>query len=88
MRTPSGKLVTTAVLSVIALTLAASCSSPGTSGPASSGPKTNVVVGAVPAETGAAMFIAQEQGIFAKHGLHVTVKSIRSEEHTSELQSQ
>jgi NitT/TauT family transport system substrate-binding protein len=59
--------------------LAAACGSSSSSAPASSGlEKTNLVVGAVPAETGAAMFIAQERGIFAKHGLHVTVKSITS----------
>ena len=78
MRTPSGKLITAAVLGTLALTLAASCSSPSTSGPASSGRLTNVVVGAVPAETGAAMYIAQEHGIFAKHGLHVTIQVIQS----------
>ena len=78
MRTPSGKLITAAVLGTLALTLAASCSSPSTSGPASSGQLTNVVVGAVPAETGAAMYIAQEHGIFAKHGLHVTIQVIQS----------
>ena len=78
MRTPSGKLVTAAALSMLALTLAASCSSPSTSGPASPGQKTNLVVGAVPAETGAAMYIAQEHGIFAAHGLHVTIHTIQS----------
>ena len=78
MRTPSGKLVIAAVLSVLALTLAASCSSPGTSGPASAGQQTSVVIGAVPAETGAAMYIAQEHGIFAAHGLHVTIRAIQS----------
>jgi NitT/TauT family transport system substrate-binding protein len=78
MRIPSGKLATTALLGALALTLAASCSSPSTSGPASSGQLTNVVVGAVPAETGAAMYIAQEHGIFAKHGLHVTIQTIQS----------
>jgi NitT/TauT family transport system substrate-binding protein len=77
MRTPSGKLVI-AVLGMLALTLAASCSSPSTSGPASSGQKANLVVGAVPAETGAAMYIAQEHGIFAAHGLHVTIQAIQS----------
>lgn len=74
------RLVATAVLGVCPLMLAAACGSSGTSSkPASSGlEKTNLVVGAVPAETGAAMFIAQERGIFAAHGLHVTVKSITS----------
>ena len=78
MRTSSGKLVTAAAMSMLALTLAASCSSPGTSGPANPGQKTNLVVGAVPAETGAAMYIAQEHGIFAAHGLHVTIRAIQS----------
>jgi NitT/TauT family transport system substrate-binding protein len=78
MRIPSRKLATTAVLGALTLTLAASCSSPSTSGPASNGQLTNVVVGAVPAETGAAMYIAQEHGIFAKHGLHVTIRVIQS----------
>lgn len=79
-RTSVRQLVATAVLGVFPLMLAAACgSSSSSSPPASSGlEKTNLVVGAVPAETGAAMFIAQERGIFAKHGLHVTVKSITS----------
>jgi NitT/TauT family transport system substrate-binding protein len=80
MRITSGRqLVATAVLGVFPLMLAAACSSSSSSAPKTSGlEKTNIVVGAVPAETGAAMFIAQEQGIFAKHGLHVTVQSITS----------
>jgi NitT/TauT family transport system substrate-binding protein len=77
--TSTRQLVATAVLGVFPLMLAAACSSSSSSAPKSSGlEKTNIVVGAVPAETGAAMFIAQEQGIFAKHGLHVTVQSITS----------
>jgi NitT/TauT family transport system substrate-binding protein len=79
-KTSVRQLVATAVLGVFPLMLAAACGNSSSSPkPASSGlEKTNLVVGAVPAETGAAMFIAQEQGIFAKHGLHVTVKSITS----------
>jgi NitT/TauT family transport system substrate-binding protein len=40
--------------------------------------KTDVIVGAVPAESAAALYIAQERGIFAAHGLHVTIKAIAS----------
>jgi NitT/TauT family transport system substrate-binding protein len=36
----------------------------------------DVVVGAVPAESAAALYIAQERGIFGAHGLHVTIKTI------------
>jgi NitT/TauT family transport system substrate-binding protein len=47
--------------------------------PGSSGlEKTNLIVGAVPTETAAALYIAQERGIFAAHRLHVTVKPITS----------
>jgi NitT/TauT family transport system substrate-binding protein len=38
----------------------------------------NLVAGVVPDETNAALFIAQEHGIFAAHGLHLTIKPIVS----------
>jgi len=38
----------------------------------------DVIVGAVPAESAAALYIAQERGIFAAHGLRVTIKAIAS----------
>lgn len=38
--------------------------------------KPNLVVGAVPAETSTALYIAEQEGIFAQHGLNVTIKKI------------
>jgi NitT/TauT family transport system substrate-binding protein len=35
-----------------------------------------LIVGAVPAETSTALYIAQQKRIFASHGLHVTIKTI------------
>src|SRR5271155_4813582 len=73
------RIAAVAVLGVLPLALAAACgggSSPsGTSG-ASALEKTNLVVGAVPAETSTALYIAQERGIFAAHGLHVKIETI------------
>jgi len=40
--------------------------------------QTDLVAGVVPDETNAALFMAQQRGIFAAHGLHVTIKSIVS----------
>jgi NitT/TauT family transport system substrate-binding protein len=81
MRTASARrAVAAAVLGVLPLVLAATACSGGTasSTPGSGLEKTNLIVDAVPAETGAALYIAQERGIFAAHGLHVTINSIRS----------
>jgi NitT/TauT family transport system substrate-binding protein len=76
-------VIATAVLGILPLALASACGSSNsstTSGSSSSSKleKTNLVVGAVPAETAAALYLAQERGIFAAHGLHVTVKPITS----------
>jgi NitT/TauT family transport system substrate-binding protein len=40
--------------------------------------KTDLVVGAVPAESAAALYIAEQRGIFAAHGLHVKIEDIAS----------
>ena len=78
----ASRVVATAVLGILPLALASACGSsnssttPGSSG--SKPEKTSLVVGAVPAETAAALYLAQERGIFAAHGLHVTVKPITS----------
>lgn len=69
----------TAILTVLAL-LASGCGQAAPA-PARPGPgpgQVNVNVGVVPAETNAALFVAQERGIFAAHGLHVTIKTIAS----------
>jgi NitT/TauT family transport system substrate-binding protein len=38
--------------------------------------KTNITVAAVPGEGAAGLYIAQQQGLFAKVGLHVTIKTV------------
>lgn len=55
--------------------LAAAGCSAGGGGTASPGPleKTNLVVAAVPALDSAAVYIAQERGLFTQEGLHVTI---------------
>jgi NitT/TauT family transport system substrate-binding protein len=40
--------------------------------------KADLVVGVVPAEADSAVYVAAERGIFAAHGLHVTLKTITS----------
>lgn len=73
------RIVAMAALGILPLALAAACG--GSSPSASSGSgleKTNLVVGAVPAETSTALYIAQERGIFAAHGLHVKIETIVS----------
>ena len=64
----------------LVLALATACSSSASLSGASGGKpeKANLVVGAVPAESNAALFIAQERGIFAAHGLHVKIEDIAS----------
>jgi NitT/TauT family transport system substrate-binding protein len=73
--------VTTAGISVV---LAAGCASAGNGTPGSSLPKvtglekTNLTVGAVPVADEAGLYIAQNEGLFAAEGLHVTIKPIIS----------
>lgn len=69
-----------AVLSILPLALAAACGSSGGSTGASSSKleKTTVVVGAVPAETNTALYLAEDRGIFEAHGLTVKIESTAS----------
>ena len=68
--------VTTVGLSVV---LGAGCGSPSSGPPKVSGlEKTNVTVGAVPVADEAGLYIAQDQGLFAAAGLHVTIDPILS----------
>jgi NitT/TauT family transport system substrate-binding protein len=73
--------VTTAGISVV---LAAGCGSAGNGNPGSALPKvsglekTNLTVGAVPVADEAGLYIAQDEGLFAAEGLHVTIKPIVS----------
>src|SRR5581483_3970079 len=64
---------------------AAGCGSSGRSATSSPGlarvpglEKTNLTVGAVPVADEAGLYIAQDEGLFAQEGLHVTIQSIVS----------
>jgi NitT/TauT family transport system substrate-binding protein len=69
-----------AVPVLLVLALATACSSSASpSGASGNKPeKANLVVGAVPAESNGALYIAQERGFFAAHGLHVKIETITS----------
>ena len=68
--------VTTVGLSVV---LGAGCGSPRSGPPKVSGlEKINLTVGAVPVADEAGLYIAQDQGLFAAEGLHVTIDPILS----------
>ncbi len=67
-----------AALAALALALLAACGGTPRAATANRLPDADVIVGAVPAESAAALYIAQERGIFAAHGLRVTIKAIDS----------
>lgn len=68
--------VTTVGLSIMA---GAGCGSPSSGPPKVSNlEKTNLTVGAVPVADEAGLYIAQDEGLFAAEGLHVTIDSILS----------
>jgi NitT/TauT family transport system substrate-binding protein len=75
-----GRIAAAAVPVILVLSLATACSSSASPSGASGGKpeKPNLVVGAVPAESNAALYIAQERGFFAAHGLHVKIETITS----------
>jgi NitT/TauT family transport system substrate-binding protein len=65
--------------SAVAVTmLAAGCSSSGSGGGSLKLEKTNIVVNAFPAIDSAGLYIAQDQGLFAAHGLHVTIVPVKN----------
>jgi NitT/TauT family transport system substrate-binding protein len=63
---------------VAAALLAAACSSGGGSAAPTGLEKTNLTVAAVPALDSAGLYIAQQRGLFAAQGLHVTIVSAPS----------
>lgn len=73
-----------AVAVVAAALLAAGCSKAATGGqqaaPAGPPEKTNITVAAVPTFDTAGLYIAQQRGLFAKQGLHVTIEPAISSE--------
>jgi NitT/TauT family transport system substrate-binding protein len=72
------RVVAKVVLGAAPIVLLAACSVPARPMTTVRVEQPDVVVGAVPAESAAALYIAQERGIFAAHGLHVTIKTIAS----------
>jgi NitT/TauT family transport system substrate-binding protein len=69
------------IASAVAVTmLAAGCSSGGTGdgAPRFKPEKTNIVVDAFPAIDSAGLYIAQDQGLFAAQGLHVTIVPVKN----------
>jgi NitT/TauT family transport system substrate-binding protein len=72
-----------AILGVLTMTLASACSSSrAPSASTTKLEKTNLVVGALPAESMTPMYVAEQRGIFKAHGLHVTIKTITSTDQT------
>lgn len=80
MRSPRlTPLATAAILSVLTMTLASACSGSSTSAASTTKlEKTNLVIGAVPAEAVTPLYVAEQRGIFTAHGLHVKLESIAS----------
>ena len=65
---------------VVVTMLAAGCSSggPGGGAPRYKPEKTNIVVDAFPAIYSAGLYIAQDEGLFAAQGLHVTIVPVKN----------
>jgi len=65
---------------VVVTMLAAGCSSggPGGGAPQYKPEKTNIVVDAFPAIDSAGLYIAQDEGLFAAQGLHVTIVPVKN----------
>jgi NitT/TauT family transport system substrate-binding protein len=80
MRRRATPLATAAILSVLIVTLASACGGSSTSKALTTTKleKTNLIVGQVPAEANAALYVAQQRGLFKAHGLNVTMESITS----------
>jgi NitT/TauT family transport system substrate-binding protein len=78
-------LRTVPLIAVMVMALSAGCATTGTSpgtgtgDPVPSGPEMpDITVAAIPAVDLAGLYIAQDDGLFAKQGLHVTIKKIPS----------
>jgi NitT/TauT family transport system substrate-binding protein len=72
------RVVAKAVLVILPVALLAACGRAPAPAGAPAPEKPDLVVGAVPAESAVALYIAQERGIFAAHGLHVKIEAIAS----------
>jgi|CZLB01.1.fsa_nt_gi NitT/TauT family transport system substrate-binding protein len=68
-----------AVITIVATAMAVAACGGTASATKSAGPeKRDLVVAAVPGEGAAGLYIAQEKGLFAKQGLHVTIQPVTS----------
>jgi NitT/TauT family transport system substrate-binding protein len=66
-------------LAAVLVTAVAGCSSSAAVPPPASGPEQpDLTVAAVPAEGATGMYVAEQEGLFAKVGLHVTIKTVTS----------
>jgi NitT/TauT family transport system substrate-binding protein len=72
----------TAIVSVALLLSAAACGSSSSSTASGKPEKADITIGATPVESVVALYLAKNRGIFAAHGLHVTILTVAS---TSEL---
>jgi NitT/TauT family transport system substrate-binding protein len=70
--------LTAATTALVTAAVAAGCSSATATTTAGGPEKTSVTVAAVATEGAAGLYIAQEQGLFSKAGLDVTVKTVTS----------
>jgi NitT/TauT family transport system substrate-binding protein len=64
-------------LAAVLVTVLAGCGT-AAAGPATAPEKTNLVVAVVPAEAAGGLYLAQDEGLFARAGLHVTIRSVSS----------
>jgi NitT/TauT family transport system substrate-binding protein len=80
MRRRATPLATAAILSVLITTLASACGGSSTSSASPHGglEKTDLVIGQVPSEGNSALYVAEQRGLFAAHGLHVKLEAIQS----------
>jgi NitT/TauT family transport system substrate-binding protein len=81
MRSPRlAPVAAVAITSVLTMALASACGSSSKSTASAAGKleKTSLVVGEVPSEGNAALYVALQRGLFAAHGLRVTLQNIQS----------
>jgi NitT/TauT family transport system substrate-binding protein len=76
------RVVVAAAASLALLLAAAACGSSPASTANSKPEKTDITIGATPVESVVALYLARNRGIFAAHGLHVTILTVAS---TAEL---
>jgi NitT/TauT family transport system substrate-binding protein len=66
------------LIAAVTMVLAAGCATAGSNGVLARPEEPNVTVAAIPAADLAGLYLAQDDGLFAKQGLHVTIEPIPS----------